>query len=101
MTLKQIEALSKCQFGRYFLVKSYSLELLLYLLEREKAEGIDDLLLELKTSTPKLPAFLSYLSLLESKGCITKTESESKRSKRKLTLTSECEAAVRKHLDLG
>lgn len=100
MMLEQIDSLSKCRFGKHFLTKSYSIELLLYLLEHKKAEGLDDLLLELKTSTPKLPAFLSYLALLESKGCITKTESDSKRSKRKLTLTSECEEAVRKYLDL-
>ena len=94
MTLEQIDALAKCRFGKHFLTKSYSIELLLYLLEHKKAEGLDDFLLELKTSTPKLPAFLSYLALLESKGCITKIESDSKRSRRTLMLTSECEDAI-------
>lgn len=98
MTLRNIHSLSQCRFGRYFLTKSYSLELLLYLLEKKKAEGIEDLLLELKSTTPKLPAFLSYISLLESKGCVIKIENETKRSKKMILLTSECEEAVRLHI---
>lgn len=98
MTLKHIYSLSQCRFGRYFLTKSYSIELLLYLLENKKAEGIEDLLLELKSTTPKLPAFLSYISLLEAKGCVTKTENLAKRSKRTIMLTTDCENAVRQHL---
>ena len=72
--------------------------MLLYLLENEKAEGVEDLLLVLNSATPKLPAFLAYISLLEAKGCITKTENNAKRSKRTIMLTKECENAVRQHL---
>lgn len=98
MKLNQIDLLSQCQYGRHFLTKSYSIELLLYLLENKKAEGIEDLLLELKSTTPKLPAFLSYISLLEAKGCVTKTENEAKRSKRTIMLTTDCENAIKQHL---
>ena len=99
MTLKQIEKLSKCQYGKHFLTRSYSIELLLYLLEFNQVEGIDDFLFKLNSTRPKLPAFLSYLSLLEFKGCIHKIESSSKRSKRTLILTPECEEAIRSYLN--
>ena len=98
MVLKQIYLLSQCRFGRHFLTKIYSIELLLYLLENKTAEGIEGLLLKLKTNTPKLPAFLSYISLLEAKGCVTKTENEAKRSKKSISLTTDCENAIRQHL---
>ena len=98
MMLNQIYSLSQCRFGRHFLTKSYSIELLLYLLENKRAEGIEYLLLELKSTTPKLPAFLSYISLLEAKGCVSKTENEAKRSKKSISLTTDCENAIRQHL---
>ena len=98
MNLLHITLLSQCRLARHFLTKSYSIEMLLYLLENEKAEGVEDLLLVLKSATPKLPAFLAYISLLEAKGCITKTENNAKRSKRTIMLTKECENAVRQHL---
>lgn len=98
MMLEHIYLLSQCRFGRHFLTKSYSFEMLLYLLENKKAEGIEDLLIELKSTTPKLPAFLSYISLLEAKGCVIKTENEAKRSKRTIMLTTDCENAIRQHL---
>ena len=98
MMLEHIYSLSQCRFGRHFLSKSYSIELLLYLLENQKAEGIEDLLLELKSTTPKLPAFLSYISLLEAKGCVTKTKNEAKRSKVTIMLTTDSENAIRQHL---
>lgn len=98
MELEQIVRLANCRYGRHFLLRSYSIELLLYLLKHSKAEGIEDLLLDLKSSTPKLPAFLSYLSLLEAKGCITKLQSRAKRSQRTIMLTNECETAIRKCL---
>ena len=98
MQLKYIHLLSECNFGRHFLTKSYSFELLLYLLENKKAEGIEDLLIELKSTTPKLPAFLSYISLLEAKGCIEKNENGTKRSKKTIVLTTACENAIKQQL---
>ena len=98
MTLKQIHSLAHCRYGKHFLTRGYSLELLLYLLENNKADGIENFLLELKSSTPKLPAFLAYISLLEAKGCVIKNENESKRSKRTISLTVECEQAIREYL---
>lgn len=99
MTLKQIRGLARCRFGKHFLTKSYSLELLLYLLEHNVAEGIEETLRALKTATPKLPAFFSYIAFLESKGCVVKIESESKRSRRSIKLTPECEDAIRRYLE--
>ena len=98
MTLENIYSLSQCSYGRHFLTKSYSIELLLYLLKYKKAEGIEDLLIDLHSTTPKLPAFLAYISLLGAKGCVTKTENEAKRSKRTIMLTTECESAITQHL---
>jgi DNA-binding MarR family transcriptional regulator len=97
MTLRTIYSLAECQYGKYFLTKSYSIELLLYLLENRQADGIEDLLLNLRSSTPKLPAFLAYIALLEAKGCITKIENVAKRSKRIIMLTRECEEIIRRH----
>ena len=98
MTLHQILLLSQCRFGRHFLTKSYSLELLLYFVENRQADGIEDLLRSLKSTTPRLPAFLAYISLLEAKGCVTKTRTEFKESKRTIMLTTECENAIRRLL---
>ena len=98
MRLKQIESLSKCKFGKYFLMKSYSIELLIYLLEYQEALGMEDFLSELKSATPKMPAFLAYISLLETKGCILKTKNKAKGSKRTIALTLECENAIRQYL---
>jgi len=94
MTLNSIYLLAECQFGRHFLTKCYSLELLLYLLENKKAEGLEDFLLALKSTTPKMPAFLAYITLLEAKGCVIKTVNESKRSKKMIMLTEDCEKAI-------
>ena len=98
MRLKQIKSLSECNFGKYFLMKSYSIELLLYLLEFKEALGMEDFLCELKCATPKMPAFLAYISLLEEKGCILKSKNKAKGSKRTIALTLECENAIRQYL---
>ena len=98
MSVDLIQKLASCEYGKHFLTRSYSLELMYYLLENKKAEGIEDLLQVLHSATPRLPAFLSYISLLEAKGCINKTENESKRSQRTITLTKECEEAIRRHI---
>ena len=96
MNLEHIEQLSKCPYGRHFLSKSYSIELLLTLLKESQLDGIENVLSSLKSTTPKLPAFLTYLSLLEQKKCIERIESNTKGSKRTLRLTNECETAIRK-----
>ena len=98
MRLKQIKSLSECNFGKYFLMKSYSIELLLYLLEFKEALGMEDFLCELKSATPKMPAFIAYISLLEEKGCILKSINKAKGSKRTIALTLECENAIRQYL---
>ena len=99
MNLETIQALSNCRFGKYFLTRSYSLEMLLYLLEHKEAEGIEEFLSALKSTTPKLPAFLSFISLLEAKNCVIRAESKSKKSKRTVALTPECLKAIKQYLD--
>lgn len=99
MTIKQIQLLAKCQYGKYFLTKSYSIELLLYLSEFQEAEGIENLLAELRSSKPKLPAFLEFISFLESKGCIEKKESILKKSQRTISLTNDCATAIQLSLN--
>ena len=98
MTLDQIKKMALCQYGKHFLTKSYSIELLLFLLKNKRANGVEDLLISLKSSTPKFPAFLSYISLLEAKGCIKKLENDTKRSKKTIMLTQECDQAIRTYI---
>ena len=98
MKLKDIESLSKCSYGKHFLLKSYSIEILLYLLENIQANGIDELLSQIKSNKPKLPAFISYISYLESKDCITKGRNSDKGSKVTIRLTDECENTIRNYL---
>jgi len=96
MTLKQIYNLSNCTFGKHFLTKSYSLEILLFLYENKKADGIEELLSAIKSNKPKLPAFITFITYLENKGCIKKEQNNEKRSKRRITLTDECKDSVSK-----
>ena len=64
--------LSKNSYGKHFLLKSYSFELLLILYEEIKIESIDELILKIKSNTPKFPAFLGYISYLEKNNCLIK-----------------------------
>jgi len=79
MNVQNFPALSACRYCRLFLLKSYSLELMLSLLEKD-AEGLDELRKGLYSRTPQLPAFLDYISLLESRGCVSRVHGKSKKS---------------------
>lgn len=100
MTLAQFNRLAACRYGKLFLRKSYSLELMVYLLEYEVAEGVEDLLSSLNSHTPKFPAFLSYLALLEEKGCIVKVEGVAKKSRKIIALADDCRACISECLEL-
>lgn len=100
MNVKNFPALSACRYGRVFLLKSYSLELMLSLLEKD-AEGLDELRKGLYSSTPQLPAFLDYISLLESRGCVTRVHGTSKKSQRILKLTPRARSAIEAALANG
>lgn len=90
---KNIAALSECPFGKWFLLKSYSLELMFKLLETD-AEGLDELRKSMHSATPQLPAFLDFISLLEGKGCVERVSGTSKKSKRVLKLTAQARRAI-------
>lgn len=97
MNVELLRKLSDCEFGKHFLTRSYSIELMLVLLENSFVDGIDDLYHSLCCSVPKQPAFLHYLDYLESKNCIKKSPSPTKRNKKLVSLTDDCKAAIQKH----
>jgi hypothetical protein len=97
MSGRSIAALSKCPFGKWFLLKSYSLELLFKLLDSD-AEGLDELRKSMRSATPQLPAFLDFISLLEGKGCVERVSGTSKKSKRVLRLTAQARKSIESHL---
>ena len=86
--------LSENPFGKYFLKKNFSLELLMLLFERDSVEGIEELTTSLASPTPKAPALNAYLALLESKSCIIKATGDSKKSRRKILLTQKCRDSI-------
>lgn len=90
---RSFAALSKCPFGKWFLLKSYSLELMFKLLDSD-AEGLDELRKSMYSATPQLPAFLDFISLLESKGCVERLSGTSKKSKRVLRLTVQARKSI-------
>jgi len=93
MNVQNFPALSACRYCRLFLLKSYSLELMLSLLEKD-AEGLDELRKGLYSRTPQLPAFLDYISLLESRGCVSRVHGKSKKSQRILKLTPRARSSI-------
>jgi DNA-binding MarR family transcriptional regulator len=50
------------------------------------------------SATPQLPAFLDFISLLESKGCVERVSGTSKKSKRVLRLTAQARKSIESHL---
>ena len=90
---RSFAALSKCPFGKWFLLKSYSLELMFKLLDSD-VEGLDELRKSKHSATPQLPAFLDFISLLESKGCVERVSGTSKKSKRVLRLTVQARKSI-------
>ena len=88
--------LSKNAYGKHFLLKNYSLELLLILYEEIKIESIDELISKLESNTPKFPAFISYISYLEKNNCIIKITNEKNKSKRIIKLSSICSREIKK-----
>lgn len=93
MVDKSIAVLSQCKFGKWFLLKSYSLELMFKLLDSD-AEGLNELRKSMYSATPQLPAFLDFISLLESKGCVERLSGTSKKSKRVLRLTPQARKSI-------
>lgn len=85
-------------YGKHFLLKSYSFELLLILYEETEIESIDELILKIKSNTPKFPAFLGYLSYLEKNNCLIKITNEKYKSKKIIKLSADCRREMKKIL---
>jgi hypothetical protein len=90
-----ITELSASELGRHFLTRSYSLELLLLLFERDQIDGIEQLYAMIQSKKSKMPAFLGFLNYLEDRNCIIKFTNEDKRSQRVIALTNACREEVR------
>ena len=90
MNYEYIKLLSQSDFGRHFLTRSYSLELLIILYENHHVDGIEQLYAMLQSKKSKMPAFLGFLNYLEDRECIVKLTNEDKKSQRVIALTDEC-----------
>ena len=73
---------------KYFLEKSFSLELLLLLYNQNEFEGIESLYQVLVSPKPKYPAFKSYLIYLNHKDCININDGKIKKSSKTISLKS-------------
>ena len=73
---------------RYFLEKSFSLELLLLLYNQNKVEGIENIYQVLVSPKPKYPAFKAYLIYLNHKNYIIIDDGKIKKSSKTISLTS-------------
>ena len=74
---------------RYFLEKSFSLELLLLLYNQNEFEGIENIYQILVSPKPKYPAFKSYLIYLNHKDCINIDDGKIKKSSKTISLKPE------------
>lgn len=89
-----IRLLSLSNFGRHFLTRSYSLELLIILFEHDHIDGIEQLYEMLSSKKSKMPAFLGFLNYLQDRDCIVKFTNEDKKSQRVIALTDQCREEV-------
>ncbi len=94
MKYEWISQLSASDFGRHFLTRSYSLELLLLLYENDQVDGIEQLYAMIQSKKSKMPAFLGFLNYLEDRQCIIKFTNEEKKSQRIISLTVDCRAEI-------
>ena len=73
---------------KYFLEKSFSLELLLLLYNQNEFEGIENIYQVLVSPKPKYPAFKAYLMYLNHKNCINIDDGKIKKSSKTISLKS-------------
>lgn len=88
MNLSIFNKIAVSQNLRYFLEKSFSLELLLLLYNQNKVEGIENIYQVLVSPKPKYPAFKAYLIYLKHKKCINIDDGKIKKSSKIISLTS-------------
>ena len=74
---------------QYFLEKSFSLELLLLLYNRNEFEGIENIYQVLVSPKPKYPAFKSYIIYLNHKDCINIDDGKIKKSAKNVSLKAD------------
>ena len=86
MNLSIFNKIAKSQKLQYFLEKSFSLELLLLLYNRNEFEGIENIYQVLVSPKPKYPAFKSYLIYLNHKDCINVDSGKIKKSSKTISL---------------
>ena len=68
--LNFVNELPKTKKIKYFLEKSYSFELLLFLYENNNYSGIENVYYEIKYPKGKLPSFRKYIYYLYDKKCL-------------------------------
>ena len=90
--------LKECEYGKWFLERSYGLELLCVLLAEGEVDGVERLYSVLCSPVPKRPAFYEYLKRLEAAGCVERYVSSVKRSSKGVRLSGNCRQAITQYL---
>ena len=89
MNLTTIKKISVSKKIRFFLEKSFGLEILFLLQGKGELEGIENTYQIIVSPKPKYPAFKSFLIYLHDKRCINIIDGKTKKSSKILTLTHE------------
>ena len=92
--------LKECEYGKWFLERSYGLELLCVLLAEGEVDGVERLYSVLCSPVPKRPAFYEYLKRLEAAGCVERYVSSVKRSSKGVRLSGNCRQAITQYLQV-
>jgi hypothetical protein len=89
MNLTTIKKISVSKKIRFFLEKSFGLEILFLLQSEGELEGIENTYQIILSPKPKYPAFKSFLIYLKDKRCINIIDGKTKKSSKILRLTHE------------
>ena len=89
MNLATIKKISVSKKIRFFLEKSFGLEILFLLQSEGELEGIENTYQIILSPKPKYPAFKSFLIYLYDKRCINIIDGKTKKSSKILRLTHE------------
>jgi len=89
MNLATIKKISVSKKIRFFLEKSFGLEILFLLQSKGELEGIENTYQIILSPKPKYPAFKSFLIYLDDKRCINIIDGKTKKSSKILRLTHE------------
>lgn len=89
MNLATIKKISVSKKIRFFLEKSFGLEILFLLQSEGELEGIENTYQIILSPKPKYPAFKSFLIYLDDKRCINIIDGKTKKSSKILRLTHE------------